>query len=251
MNSLRRARIQAGGLRQKEFSYVIKYRFSFFFVLRVPTWIFVSPNSTIRLCLPSFVHSVLTWLSNKTDGWTVTRAPPGEPWPHECVCVTMAHLCGPLRASLYLPSLLWPTSSTVNAESTRALGSVSLFLCVCIYECQYTRGWVLTGQTHKKRAHTQFFMISSMDCEYSINDGWAAPGHYLLNQICDIWYGFNLKSICNAILQFTWCEGQQPMLGHWTIIIILKKTEGLKSHSLIFITPEEHGRLLLLFKFKY
>lgn len=42
-------------------------------------------------------------------------------------------------------------------------------------------------------------MISSMDYEYSINDGWVAPGRYLLNQIYDIRYGFNLKSICNVM----------------------------------------------------
>ena len=164
--------------------------------------LFAFSNSTICLYLASLVHSVLTWLSNKTDGWTVTRPSPGEPWPPRvracvCVCEYGPSVWAVKRLSLFA-LLFWPTSSTVNTESTQAHGSVSLFLCVCacVYECQYIQGWVLGGQTD---THTLFFMISSMDCEYSINDGWAAPGHYLLNQICDIWYGFNLKSICNAI----------------------------------------------------
>ena len=93
--------------------------------------------SNLFVCHISCPLSVLTWLSNKTDGWTVTRAFPGEPWPPRvCVCLSVCD-CGPSVWAVESLSLFalsfWPTSSTVNAESPQATGSVSLFVCVCQY----------------------------------------------------------------------------------------------------------------------
>lgn len=92
------------------------------------------------------VHTlhIIFCLCNKTDGWTVTRASAGEPWPqgvymNVCLCehvfVSLAHLCVLLRAPFcFCPLILTHILSGQHREhSGPGEERVSISLCVCVF----------------------------------------------------------------------------------------------------------------------
>lgn len=114
-----------------------------------------------------------------------------------CVCVTMAHLCGPLRASLSLPSYSDPHPQRSTLRALRPWGvCLSFWVCVCVYECQYMQGWVLGGQTY---THTQSFSWSH---QWIVNTVLTMAGRplattywirYVTSDMASIWNPFVMQ----------------------------------------------------------
>lgn len=144
----------------------------------------------------------------------MTRASAGEPWPqgvymNVCLCehvfVTLAHLCVLLRAPFcFCPLILTHILSGQHREhSGPGEERVSISLCVCVYECQYMKEWVLGGQLHTY-THTQTKNIHSFSWSHQwiVNTVLTMAGQplattywirYVTSDMASIWNPFVMQ----------------------------------------------------------